>query len=96
MSDALALQICYHIVMKESLSGERCPRRSGIHMKLTYIELRMEVHMNILFIGDIVGRPGRNYLSGNLEKIINKHSIDFVIANGENSAGGGRHYQKNL
>lgn len=44
--------------------------------------------MNILFIGDIVGRPGRNYLAENLGRLIAEHSIDFVIANGENSAGG--------
>lgn len=44
--------------------------------------------MNILFIGDIVGRPGRNYLSANLSKMIKDNEIDFVIANGENSAGG--------
>lgn len=64
------------------------PPPFGIYMKLTHIGFRMEVKMNILFVGDIVGRPGRNYLSGNLEKIIKKHNIDFVIANGENSAGG--------
>ncbi len=44
--------------------------------------------MNILFIGDIVGRPGRNYLAANLANMIKDHDIDFVIANGENSAGG--------
>lgn len=44
--------------------------------------------MNILFIGDIVGRPGRNYLEKNLHRIIKENNIDFTIANGENSAGG--------
>ncbi|MFZ5353752.1 MAG: TIGR00282 family metallophosphoesterase [Bacillota bacterium] len=44
--------------------------------------------MNILCIGDIVGRPGRNYLKKNLSSIKLEHDIDFVIANGENSAGG--------
>jgi len=44
--------------------------------------------MNILFIGDIVGRPGRNYVSANLSKMVKDNEIDFVIANGENSAGG--------
>lgn len=44
--------------------------------------------MNILFIGDIVGRPGRNYLKQSLSDIINENKIDFVIANGENTAGG--------
>lgn len=44
--------------------------------------------MNILFIGDVVGRPGRNYLSKNLHRLIEENNIDFTIANGENSAGG--------
>ncbi len=44
--------------------------------------------MNILFIGDVVGRPGRNYLSKNLKRLIDENSIDFTIVNGENSAGG--------
>lgn len=44
--------------------------------------------MNILFIGDVVGRPGRNHLSKNLSSLIKEHEIDFTIINGENSAGG--------
>lgn len=44
--------------------------------------------MNILFIGDIFGRTGRNLLKDNLTKIIEENYIDFAIANGENSAGG--------
>lgn len=47
-----------------------------------------EVNMKILCIGDIVGKPGRNYLKQNLNRIINEESIDLIIANGENSAGG--------
>ncbi|MDD3704448.1 MAG: TIGR00282 family metallophosphoesterase [Clostridiaceae bacterium] len=44
--------------------------------------------MNILFIGDVIGRPGRNYLSKNLSRLVAENSIDFTIINGENSAGG--------
>jgi 2',3'-cyclic-nucleotide 2'-phosphodiesterase len=44
--------------------------------------------MNILCIGDIVGRPGREALAQHLPEIKEKHSIDFVIVNGENAAGG--------
>lgn len=40
--------------------------------------------MNILFIGDIYGRPGRNAVSALLPKLREEHSIDFVIANAEN------------
>ena len=44
--------------------------------------------MNILFIGDIVGKPGRKAISGLLKKVVSDHGIDFTIANGENAAGG--------
>lgn len=39
-------------------------------------------------LGDIVGRPGRRILRERLPKIKNDYSADFIIANGENSAGG--------
>lgn len=39
-------------------------------------------------IGDIVGRPGRSALQKLLSEIINEYKVDFVIANGENAAGG--------
>ncbi len=42
----------------------------------------------ILFAGDIVGRRGRDFLMANIEKIKKKYAVDFVIANGENAAGG--------
>lgn len=44
--------------------------------------------MKILFIGDVVGRPGRKCLSRVLPDIINRQQVDFIIANGENAAGG--------
>lgn len=44
--------------------------------------------MKILFIGDIVGRPGREAIKKLLPKIAKKKGIEFVIANGENAAGG--------
>ncbi|MCK4852020.1 MAG: TIGR00282 family metallophosphoesterase [Candidatus Omnitrophica bacterium] len=44
--------------------------------------------MNILFLGDIVGRPGREIIHQVLPDYIKKREIDFVIANGENAAGG--------
>ena len=43
---------------------------------------------NILFIGDVIGRPGRNALEMLLPGIKKEFSIDFTIANGENAAGG--------
>jgi 2',3'-cyclic-nucleotide 2'-phosphodiesterase len=44
--------------------------------------------IRILFIGDIVGRPGRDLVKQGLAAIVEQHSIDFVIANAENSAAG--------
>ena len=44
--------------------------------------------MKILFIGDIVGEPGRRAVKELVPGLREKHSLDFVIANGENSAGG--------
>ena len=44
--------------------------------------------MRIFFIGDIVGKPGRKVLADNLPAIREKLGADFVIANGENAAGG--------
>ena len=42
--------------------------------------------MNILFIGDVVGDSGCEFIRRNLYKIKQKHNIDFIIANGENSS----------
>jgi len=44
--------------------------------------------VKLLFIGDIVGQPGRLAVKALLPKLREKHALDFVVANGENSAGG--------
>jgi len=44
--------------------------------------------LKILFIGDIVGKSGRQTISHLLPKILKNEEIDFCIANGENAAGG--------
>jgi metallophosphoesterase (TIGR00282 family) len=44
--------------------------------------------VKILFIGDIVGEPGRKAVHSILPRLRDEHALDFVIANGENSAGG--------
>ncbi|MGB9824244.1 MAG: TIGR00282 family metallophosphoesterase [Candidatus Hydrothermia bacterium] len=44
--------------------------------------------MNVLFIGDVVGAPGREVVKKLLPGLIEKYSLDLVIANGENLAGG--------
>ncbi len=42
----------------------------------------------VLFIGDIVGKPGRAFVMDRISSYREENSIDIVIANGENSAGG--------
>ena len=44
--------------------------------------------MRVLFIGDIVGSPGRQIVQHRLADIVAQRQIDLVIANGENSASG--------
>ncbi|UCG53951.1 MAG: TIGR00282 family metallophosphoesterase [Dehalococcoidia bacterium] len=42
----------------------------------------------VLVIGDIIGSPGRQAVKRLLPRLIEQYGIDFVIANGENVAGG--------
>jgi metallophosphoesterase (TIGR00282 family) len=44
--------------------------------------------LTILFLGDIVGEPGRSAVIAQLAALKEKHAVDFVIVNGENAAAG--------
>ncbi len=44
--------------------------------------------MRLLFLGDVVGRSGRQVVADLLPGLIDNHRIDFVVVNGENAAGG--------
>ncbi len=44
--------------------------------------------MRILFIGDVIGRPGRDVVAAELPQLRKTLKLDFVIINGENLAGG--------
>lgn len=44
--------------------------------------------MNVLFIGDIVGRPGRELIRKGVRALAETHGADLVIANAENAAAG--------
>lgn len=48
----------------------------------------MKAALNILVIGDVVGKPGRSILKSRLQGIVDQNHIDFIIVNGENSAAG--------
>lgn len=49
---------------------------------------RSETVMRILCVGDVIGQVGRRMLKRHVPKLIRERDIDFVIANGENAAGG--------
>ena len=44
--------------------------------------------LTILFLGDVVGEPGRSTVIAQLPRLKESHAIDFIIVNGENAAGG--------
>lgn len=44
--------------------------------------------MKVLFIGDIIGEPGRNMVRHNIKNLIEAHDPHLILANGENAAGG--------
>jgi len=44
--------------------------------------------VKVVFIADIVGKPGRQALSQELHRLVDRYTVDLVIANGENAAGG--------
>ena len=44
--------------------------------------------MRILFVGDIVGSPGRQVVHDHLADVVSQQRVDLCIANGENSASG--------
>ena len=50
--------------------------------------------MRIFVMGDIVGEPGRDAIRALLPKLVREESIDFVVVNGENAAGGSGLTQK--
>jgi metallophosphoesterase (TIGR00282 family) len=44
--------------------------------------------MNLLFIGDVIGKPGRDVLAAELPRLRKLLALDLAVANGENIAGG--------
>jgi len=52
--------------------------------------------MKLLFIGDIVGRPGRDLIRRHVRALASHSEADLVIANGENAAGGAGITRENM
>ena len=44
--------------------------------------------LRVLFLGDIVGEPGRSAVIARLPELKQQYAVDFIIVNGENAAGG--------
>jgi 2',3'-cyclic-nucleotide 2'-phosphodiesterase len=44
--------------------------------------------VKLLFVGDVVGRPGRRAVAEILPRLVDRHRADYVVVNVENSAGG--------
>ena len=44
--------------------------------------------LTILFLGDVVGEPGRSAVIARLPELKREHAIDFIVVNGENAAAG--------
>lgn len=44
--------------------------------------------LRVLFLGDVVGEPGRNAVIARLPELKERHAVDFIVVNGENAAGG--------
>src|SRR5204863_4614469 len=61
-------------------AAARAPRRENPHPR--------HVTMRILFVGDIFGKPGREIARRAIPALVARESLDFVIANVENSASG--------
>ncbi len=65
---------------------------------LIYLALAGGSTLRILFLGDIVGKPGRKVIAEKLDGLKKKYKTDIVVANGENAAGGfgitGKVYQE--
>src|SRR5215211_4625155 len=79
--------ICKHSYNKESgsfflvLGGKRIP----IPFSLIFGAVS---EIRLLFLGDIVGKPGRELIRKGLSSLREHYSVDLVIANGENAAAG--------
>jgi metallophosphoesterase (TIGR00282 family) len=52
--------------------------------------------MNLLFLGDIVGRPGRDLVRRHVRALGTRYAADLIIANGENAAGGAGITRENM
>src|SRR5438270_7232802 len=58
------------------------------HRRLKRLQYDARKMLTVLFLGDIVGEPGRSAVIARLPELKARYGLDFVIVNGENAAGG--------
>ena len=68
-------------------------RGAGLHHS---DRIARPARMKLLFLGDIVGRPGRDLVRRHVRALAARHHADLVIANGENAAGGAGITRENM
>ncbi len=66
----------------------RITERRGAGLLVPIDTSTVTARMKLLFLGDIVGRPGRDLVRRHVRALASRHDADLVIANGENAAGG--------
>src|SRR4030095_4361148 len=78
------------VIRKDDFRGYgTSPAQSGAKKVGAWIRpAHVQQMLKLLFIGDIVGRPGRDIIADRLPQLRIEREIDFVIANGENAAAG--------
>src|SRR5438874_2396506 len=75
--------------MRKSREG-RTDRAVGERSRVGFRAFQYDARamLTILFLGDVVGEPGRSAVISNLARLKESHAVDFVVVNGENAAGG--------
>ena len=74
---------------KRSCERQRAVRNGGVfEVECSSLRGHFCLMLKLLFLGDIVGRPGRDIVVDRLPALRRERAIDFVIANGENAAAG--------
>ena len=63
-------------------------KKATEHLDFAFINHDDRRMLTILFLGDIVGEPGRSAVISRLPELKEKYGLDFIIVNGENAAGG--------
>jgi metallophosphoesterase (TIGR00282 family) len=77
----------FEFIQENGLSEGR-GRLSFLEERAIFYQVFVMSAIRILFLGDIVGEPGRKAVIEQLPRLKESEGIDFIIVNGENSAGG--------